>query len=127
MDGMQDFFISIGTIIVAAFVFYFVVKWAVRKAIIEAKVHEGAYTQEVVDDAIFLEISERINGVDGLGTDMFKNLSKDQKDLFKPRFKEISRRYNKLYFHTQNNRGSEIVQIKELLDKLQNDVDSLNH
>lgn len=124
---MEEFFISVGSIIVAAFVFYYVIKWAVRKAIVEAKVHEDAYTKEVVDDAMFLEISERINGTDGLGTDMFNGLSKEQKDLFKPRFKEISKPFSRLYFQAPEDRGREIAQIKELLDKLQRDIDALRN
>ena len=122
---MSEFAVNLGSIVVLAVVFYHVIKCAVRKAIIEAKVNEAKYTRDVANDALFLEISECLNGTDGLGTRMFDGLTKEQKQTFMPRFKEISKSFSRLYFLGVKAQSDELLRLKSLLDDLQRDVDAL--
>lgn len=69
-----------GLLLVAAFIFYFVIKYAVRNAIIEAKVKES-------DLSLQVRINDLIDKITGIG---YEIISKAQSKELKEKAKEIN-------------------------------------
>lgn len=88
---------DLGAAILFFAVLYFIIKQAVKKAIIEAKVYEASLTLDVITDREFSELSAIFYGSTGMGTEIFKGLEKEQKKEFKPEWKELSKEFHTLW------------------------------
>ncbi|MHC5215980.1 DUF6019 family protein [Enterococcus sp. LJL128] len=120
---MQSIGISFGSIILLAIVFYFVIKYAVRKAIIEATVYQQELSESVYTDKVLNELALLSSGPYGLGTELFNNLPKEQKDILKPEYKLLTKRFNKLYLSypyesTKNDFQETVLNLKKDFDLL---------
>ncbi|MGC6767136.1 DUF6019 family protein [Enterococcus sp. LJL51] len=120
---MQSIGISFGSIILLAIVFYFVIKYAVRKAIIEATVYQQELSESVYTDKVLNELALLSSGPYGLGTELFNNLSREQKDILKPEYKLLTKRFNKLYLSypyesTKNDFQETVLTLKKDFDLL---------
>lgn len=88
---MGNISIGFGSILVIAFVFYFVIKWAVKRALIEVKANE----QELVLKYRADEMGDKVAWKAGLtDSDYFKGLAKEAKESFQKERREISEACN---------------------------------
>ena len=120
---MENVGLSLGSMIILVIVFYFVIKYAVRKAIVEAKIYEQEISKSVHTDKAFNEIARIVSGPYGLGTELFNDITKQQTEQLKPEYKMLVKRFSKLYLaYAYENTEPEF---HEKITNLKNDFDSL--
>ncbi|MGY3777102.1 hypothetical protein [Isobaculum melis] len=91
---MENVSIGISSIIVAAFIFYFVIKGAVKKALIEVKANEQELILKYRADEMGDKVALKAGFTDG---DYFKGIAKEAKESFQKERRDISEQCSAIY------------------------------
>ena len=115
---------NFGMLILSAIVFYFVIKYAVRDAIIEAKVKEKPLIKQAKIDDLFEQMTIDWNELDNT-IKKSKNLAKENKKEFLAKLKKIQDEATDLDLQEMdvNEKYTQLLQFQQKLTSLINEVE----